>query len=78
MLVRITIAAALLGASPALAAAPTDRLSDSARCILTHQQMPHGKGVTTPIVKCDARSADLARTEAVRSTPAEKAVIERN
>ena len=78
MLVRISIAAALLGASPALAAAPTDRSTDPARCVLTHQQMPHGKGVTTPIVKCDARSADLARADAFRSAPAEKATIERN
>ena len=78
MLVRITIAAALLGASPALAAAPTDRSSDSARCILTHQQMPHGKGVTTPIVKCDAKAADMARADTVRATPAEKATIDRN
>ena len=78
MLVRISIAAALLSAAPDLAAAPSDRSNDANRCILTHQQMPHGKGVTTPIVKCDAKASEIARADSVRATPAEKATIDRN
>lgn len=70
MLVRIALATALLGASPALAATPSDRASPPTRCALAPQSAPHGKGVVTPIVKCEAKSADLARGGTIDNGPA--------
>jgi hypothetical protein len=70
MLVRIALAAALLGASPALAATPSDRTGAPVRCVVAHQTAPHGKGILTPIVKCDAKATELARDATVDNGPA--------
>ena len=78
MLVRIALATALLGATPAMAADPSNRASAPARCAMTHQLAPHGKGLVTPIVKCDARISDAARSDIARSTPATTAPTGRN
>jgi hypothetical protein len=78
MLVRIALVTALLAASPALAADPSNRAGAATRCAMTHQLAPHGKGIVTPIVKCEAKTSATARNDAAPSAPTQTAPTARN
>ncbi|WEJ97899.1 MAG: hypothetical protein P0Y59_13080 [Candidatus Sphingomonas phytovorans] len=71
MLVRIALAAALLGAAaPAVAASDAPRTDGARQCALAQHLAPHGKGVTTPIVKCDTKAPEIARNDQPAKAPA--------
>jgi len=71
MLVRIALAAALLSPAAALAAAPSDasKAPSTKHCALAQQLAPHGKGVITPIVKCEAKAPEMARNDQPTKAP---------
>jgi hypothetical protein len=70
MLVRTLLGAALLSAAvPAFAVSDTPRSDAAKTCALAPQLAPHGKGVTTPIVKCEAKAAEIARNDQPTKAP---------
>lgn len=71
MLVRTALAIALLGSATAVAAAPSDAPNTPAakHCALAQQLAPHGKGVITPIVKCEAKTPEIARNDQPAKVP---------
>ena len=71
MLARTALTIALLGSATAVAAAPSDGLNAPAakHCVLAQQLAPHGKGVITPIVKCEAKTPEIARNDQQAKAP---------
>lgn len=70
MLVRTLLGAALLSvAVPALAVSDAPRAESAKQCVLAQQGAPHGKGVVTPIVKCEAKAPEIARNEQPAKAP---------
>jgi len=70
MLVRTVFGAALLSAAvPAFAVSDVPRSDAAKTCALAPHLAPHGKGVTTPVVKCESKTSEIARNDQPAKAP---------